>query len=631
MRINRCLFFVVVTCFALSASIVFAAGNAPQPNICDRSCWGARSPRNYTYMSSLNRAVVHHTAQPGDFNTSSLSQSAANVRAIQNMHMDVNGWSDIGYNFLVDKLGNIFEGRYRSMTRYTRGAHDSCNYNSFGFNCMGYFHSPYNQQPTYAMRQALYDVIAWRMPDPFTGYGSGYYNGRTCGYICGHRDVMATACPGDYLYQYIGTNYWGGEARNEVNARIVGGGSSGIIVDNDDASGYEEVGSWGTSTGSGYYGSSSRWNNTGSGNDYATWTPDLDQTGSYKVYAWWVASSNRANNSTYQVHHMEGASCVTVNQSQNGGQWNLLGTYNFQEGTTGKVVLTDDAQSGKVVSADAVRFEYQGPIELVVDNDDSTGYSEEGAWGTSTGSGYYGTSSRWNNTGSGQDYATWTPDVPIAGSYKVYAWWVASSNRASDAVYNINHMSGASHIPANQSQNGGKWNYLGTFSFSEGTGGSIVLTDDAESGKVVSADAVKLEYVGPPEIIVDNSDGGFSASDNWFTSTYVSGYYGSNYHARETASVSDSASWTASLPEDGSYKVYARWTDGTSRASSAPYIVYHTSGSTTVYANQQQNGGEWVLLGTFNMYEGTAVRVRLSCWTSSGDYVIADAVKFVRQ
>ena len=136
---------------------------------------------------------------------------------------------------------------------------------------------------------------------------------------------------------------------------------------------------------------------------------------------------------------------------------------------------------------------------------------------------------------------------------------------------------------------------------------------------------------GSPAVVVDNTSGGFTASSNWFASTSVAGYYGTNYHARATASVSDPATWSATLPSDGSYKVYARWTTGSNRATAAPFIVYHSGGSTTVNMNQQSNNGTWVLLGTFNMYQGTADRVKLSCWTTAGYYVIADAVQFVKQ
>ena len=59
--------------------------------------------------------------------------------------------------------------------------------------------------------------------------------------------------------------------------------------------------------------------------------------------------------------------------------------------------------------------------------------------------------------------------------------------------------------------------------------------------------------------------------------------------------------------------------------------MVHTGGTATVNVNQQANGGTWVQLGQWNFYQGTAERVRLSCWTTAGYYVIADAVRFVKQ
>jgi len=124
--------------------------------------------------------------------------------------------------------------------------------------------------------------------------------------------------------------------------------------------------------------------------------------------------------------------------------------------------------------------------------------------------------------------------------------------------------------------------------------------------------------------IVDNGSSGFSASSNWFASTSVSGYYGSNYMARATASVSDPAQWTANLAASGNYQIYAWWTAASNRAPSAPYILPN---GTTVYVNQQTNGGQWNLLGTVNLAAGNQT-TKLSCWTTSGYYVIADAIKY---
>ncbi|MEQ8820721.1 MAG: D-alanyl-D-alanine carboxypeptidase [Sumerlaeia bacterium] len=134
------------------------------------------------------------------------------------------------------------------------------------------------------------------------------------------------------------------------------------------------------------------------------------------------------------------------------------------------------------------------------------------------------------------------------------------------------------------------------------------------------------------EVIVDNNTSAFIASSNWWSSTSTSGYYGPNYQVRSTGSISDAAYWRGTIPSDGSYEVFVRYTAGSNRATSAPYIVYHTGGSTTVNVNQTTGGGTWKSLGTYSLYQGsTANRVALSCWTGSGTYVIADAVRFVKQ
>jgi len=129
--------------------------------------------------------------------------------------------------------------------------------------------------------------------------------------------------------------------------------------------------------------------------------------------------------------------------------------------------------------------------------------------------------------------------------------------------------------------------------------------------------------------IVDNADGGFSSSSNWWTGSWSSQKYGSNYKVRSCASVSDCATWSVSLPNTATWNVYAWWTDGANRASSAPYIVYHNSGSTIINKNQQSNGGKWNYLTAKYMSSGTR-QVKLSCWTSSGTYVIADAIKWYK-
>ncbi len=170
--------------------------------MCNRTCWSARAATGSTTMGALNRAVIHHTASSSDYNTTGLTDSKARVRGVQNYHMDNNGWSDIGYHFLVDKHGNIFTGRKDSgsLSVIVRGAHDGCNSDSYGFTALGYYHPPYNNAVTTALLNGLEKAIAWRMPPGWTPTGSGstYCSGVT-DKIIGHRSVSATACPGDLL------------------------------------------------------------------------------------------------------------------------------------------------------------------------------------------------------------------------------------------------------------------------------------------------------------------------------------------------------------------------------------------------------------------------------------------------
>lgn len=207
-----------------SAGNLQAAGAATKPTICSRSCWGARSASLSTNMSTLNRAIIHHTAGSGDY-TTDYETAKSKVRAVQNLHMDVNGWTDIGYHFLFSAGGHAFEGRRESLDKSVqrRGAHDGTNTNSFGFTCLGYYHSPYNQSLTEAQKSIMYDTIAWRMPDGWSPYGGSTYNGRTVGYVDGHRDVNSTACPGDKIYNtIIGTDHNSGTIRHEIYDRIKG-------------------------------------------------------------------------------------------------------------------------------------------------------------------------------------------------------------------------------------------------------------------------------------------------------------------------------------------------------------------------------------------------------------------------
>jgi len=133
------------------------------------------------------------------------------------------------------------------------------------------------------------------------------------------------------------------------------------------------------------------------------------------------------------------------------------------------------------------------------------------------------------------------------------------------------------------------------------------------------------------DIIIDNSSGSFSASGNWATGTSASDKYGADYRWRSTEAVSDPAQWTPNIPTSGNWAVYAWWSQGANRAANIAYMVTHSGGTSNVYVNQQANGGKWNLLGTYSFGTGTGFPTKLSCWTTSGFVVIADAIKWVKQ
>jgi len=125
-------------------------------------------------------------------------------------------------------------------------------------------------------------------------------------------------------------------------------------------------------------------------------------------------------------------------------------------------------------------------------------------------------------------------------------------------------------------------------------------------------------------VIVDNAAATYTGS--WATGSSATDKYAGDYRYHSTAAVSEPATFTANFAA-GTRNVYAWWPQGANRSATAPYIVTHSAGSTTVNKNQQANGGSWQLLGNFNFNAGDN-NVKVSCWTTTGFIVVADAVKF---
>ncbi len=128
-----------------------------------------------------------------------------------------------------------------------------------------------------------------------------------------------------------------------------------------------------------------------------------------------------------------------------------------------------------------------------IDNADSN-IVKTGTWAVSNISGYWGsTPSIYANAGSGESTVKWKMNIPAQAQYDVYAWWVAASNRASDAPYIIKHKYGTDTVRINQSINGSQWNRIGRFTFSGDLSEGVTLSNKVDTaGKVVNADALRI-------------------------------------------------------------------------------------------------------------------------------------------
>lgn len=174
------------------------------PAINPRSAWGAAAPTGSIAVApTLKMAVVHHTAGSNNY---SAEQVPGIIAGIQAYHQRSQGWSDIGYNFLVDRFGRIWEGRDGSIARAAVGAHAAgVNTESLGVSLIGTFDTAGASE---TVLSAAASVIRWKFSlhavnpsgtTTVTGNASNRFAvGQTVTLptIVGHRDVGTTNCPG---------------------------------------------------------------------------------------------------------------------------------------------------------------------------------------------------------------------------------------------------------------------------------------------------------------------------------------------------------------------------------------------------------------------------------------------------
>lgn len=195
------------------SAISRAAADPAKPQVFSRAEWGAdESIRRccIRYASRIKVAFVHHTVTANNYQP---WDSAAMIRAIYSYHVHANGWDDIGYNVLIDRFGQIFEGRAGGLDRAVVGAHAQ------GFNTgssgIAYLGTASSVGPPFEATDAFKTWLAWRLDvdrvDPMgsstmTSGGSNKYPEGTAvnlPNVSAHRDVGLTECPGGTLYAWL--------------------------------------------------------------------------------------------------------------------------------------------------------------------------------------------------------------------------------------------------------------------------------------------------------------------------------------------------------------------------------------------------------------------------------------------
>ncbi len=341
-----------------------AEGSFPKPAVIPRSSWCTAPDCNYSdglQYRSVTHLILHHTV------TSSGGDSAATVRAIWYGHTYNNRWGDIGYNYLIDVNGVIFEGHLGGddvVGTHAAGA----NRGSMAASLIGNFVSV---TPPPAMLNAAADLFAWKAAQKNIDiYDSGMLPDMDWGLpkLMGHRDVYGTTqCPGDRAHALLPTlrqmiaqrlnftpPYVYYDERNPTthfsrsNATwLVGPAACGFDV--------HAYYAWSTT-------------NSAESEHVATWRPQVNVPGDYElsVYAPYCRTRARdTNGAVFRIEDPRGSSTVVVNQEANLGLWVPIGTYAFN-GTSTTITLSNltSTDTNYGVWFDAIRLRYLDPGAL---------------------------------------------------------------------------------------------------------------------------------------------------------------------------------------------------------------------------------------------------------------------------
>ena len=182
----------------------------PRPPFISRTGWGCPegqlSPRWPPVRNAVTHLIIHHTV-----NSNTSTDWPAVVRTIWVQHANTNNWGDIGYNWLIDPNGILYQGRaWWQDTDDNVVAGHTLGYNvgSIGVALLGQFHPPHpnppSGNPSDAALTTTRRVLAWKFSQlGFDPRSQATLVDKFTYRISGHRDYTATACPGDNLYTHL--------------------------------------------------------------------------------------------------------------------------------------------------------------------------------------------------------------------------------------------------------------------------------------------------------------------------------------------------------------------------------------------------------------------------------------------
>ncbi len=443
-----------------------------------------------------------------------------------------------------------------------------------------------------------------------------------------------------------------------------------IVIDTDEV-GTSQVGSWNNSGGSDHYGAGSLYATVGGAVDRYRFTPAIALSSNYEVYVWNSCYANRAVNVKHIIQHAAGITTVEVDQDCDTGvfgQWNLLGTYGFNAGSTGYLEITDEGivpPATTYMGADAARFIRVGEVNNspVMTISSTAANLTDGDQITLTATandvedGNISALISWQDdlsglTATGNSFTF----VPGLGVHTLTASVVDSSNASSSITstitvvlstglldedndgLNTDAEIAAGTDPLNPDSDGDglfdgeevlthNTNPLSSDTDGDGIDDFFELNNslnpldasdaalDSDNDGVSNLDEF-LAGTDPNqapaapvvEFIIDTDEVGTSQSGNW-NSSGGSDHYGAGSLYATVGGAIDRYRFTPDLPQTSSYAVYVWNSCYSNRAVNVKHIIQHASGITTIEVDQDCDTGvfgQWNLLGTFSFNAGNS-------------------------